>query len=371
MNHKIALIAPFLTHYRREFYRKLDKANDFNTVFFFQNKKADDGRPGVDFEQAENIQSYTSFVVSVGAIKLVFSFDLIRKINKQKPGIILLEGASSNLTSWYFILFRKHYGMKVISWACGWQPEIHHTLVRKFKCIIERSFFNNVDWIISYSSTALRYFRGIGVKTPVTIAYNGIDTEIFYQMKDKVYELAEGIRSEYNKKIFLYVGGLFKEKKVDFLIESFLEFQTEMPETCLWIIGDGPLRRELEAKAGNRNIKFFGRIEEGVDSFFAAADFFILPGVGGLALNQAMLWGTPCIVSEADGTENDLVIDNSTGFRFLKDNKESLKMAMKKALSLKKEEKIEMSKRAQKLVLERSNTDEMVNTFSRVLEKFH
>jgi len=39
---------------------------------------------------------------------------------------------------------------------------------------------------------------------------------------------------------------------------------------------------------------------------FTRADLFVLPGQGGLAIQEAMSYGLPVIVAEADGTEADL-----------------------------------------------------------------
>ncbi len=41
--------------------------------------------------------------------------------------------------------------------------------------------------------------------------------------------------------------------------------------------------------------------------YFQAADLFVLPGTGGLAVQQAMSFGLPVIVAEGDGTQIDLV----------------------------------------------------------------
>jgi glycosyltransferase involved in cell wall biosynthesis len=41
--------------------------------------------------------------------------------------------------------------------------------------------------------------------------------------------------------------------------------------------------------------------------FFAVADLFVLPGTGGLAVQEAMAHGLPVIVAEGDGTQDDLV----------------------------------------------------------------
>ena len=41
--------------------------------------------------------------------------------------------------------------------------------------------------------------------------------------------------------------------------------------------------------------------------FFQQADLFVLPGTGGLAVQQAMSFGLPVIVAEGDGTQSQLV----------------------------------------------------------------
>ena len=43
------------------------------------------------------------------------------------------------------------------------------------------------------------------------------------------------------------------------------------------------------------------------------SNIFVLPGTGGLAINEAMAYGLPVICSEADGTEKDLVIKVERG----------------------------------------------------------
>ena len=41
--------------------------------------------------------------------------------------------------------------------------------------------------------------------------------------------------------------------------------------------------------------------------YFAEADLFVLPGTGGLAVQEAMSHGLPVIVAKGDGTQDDLV----------------------------------------------------------------
>jgi glycosyltransferase involved in cell wall biosynthesis len=118
-----------------------------------------------------------------------------------------------------------------------------------------------------------------------------------------------------------------------------------------------------------KGVKFWGRVIEGVDVFFAAADYFVLPGVGGLSLNQALFWRLPCIVSEADGTEDDLVLDGKTGFRFTPMDLQSLEKALSRCLELPETTRLDFGNTGRRLVLERSNVNQMVNTFLRTIEQ--
>ena len=66
-------------------------------------------------------------------------------------------------------------------------------------------------------------------------------------------------------------------------------------------------------KSDSKNIFFVGKIIDGISKYFLQSDVFVLPGLGGLAISDAMIHGLPVIAGKADGTEIDLVT-NETGF---------------------------------------------------------
>lgn len=116
-------------------------------------------------------------------------------------------------------------------------------------------------------------------------------------------------------------------------------------------------------------VRFFGRIVDGVGAYFAAADVVVLPGIGGLALNEAMFWGRPCVVSVADGTEDDLVIDGVTGCRFADGDRGSLALAISRCLDLTADERKRWGDVGRQLIVERSNINRMVETFLTALSE--
>jgi glycosyltransferase involved in cell wall biosynthesis len=71
-------------------------------------------------------------------------------------------------------------------------------------------------------------------------------------------------------------------------------------------------------------VVFAGQIVEGVGPYFDGADLLVLPGTGGLALNEAMAHGLPVVSGYADGSADDLVQDGVNGFRLREETAEEM-----------------------------------------------
>jgi glycosyltransferase involved in cell wall biosynthesis len=106
----------------------------------------------------------------------------------------------------------------------------------------------------------------------------------------------------------LFVGRLQARKRVDLLIRACAALP-EVLRPRLMIVGDGPARAEFEAAAGGYPLAEFTGARRGpeLDALFDQADLFVLPGTGGLAVQQAMAHGLPVMVAEGDGTQDDLL----------------------------------------------------------------
>jgi 1,2-diacylglycerol 3-alpha-glucosyltransferase len=74
------------------------------------------------------------------------------------------------------------------------------------------------------------------------------------------------------------VGRLADQKRVDWLLKAWPEVQQQCPLARLWIVGDGPDRRSLEALAGRLGITGPARslgAEKGIE-FLAASDLVVM-----------------------------------------------------------------------------------------------
>jgi len=136
----------------------------------------------------------------------------------------------------------------------------------------------------------------------------------------------------------------------------------------LVIVGDGPEREALESLAGEvyPMAEFIGaRHGQELRSYFMEADLFVLPGTGGLAVQEAMSYGLPIIVARGDGTQDDLVRPEN-GWLIPPDDPEALLRSMEEALSdaarLRR-----MGQESHRIVRQEINIEKMVETFVKAL----
>ena len=167
----------------------------------------------------------------------------------------------------------------------------------------------------------------------------------------------------------LYVGRLQARKRLDDLIRTC----AALPESLqprLVIVGDGPERERLVSLAGlTYPLTEFAGARFGPDlaPYFTAADLFVLPGTGGLAVQEAMSYGLPVIVARGDGTQDDLV-GPGNGWQIPNEDYPALLSTLKEALSgparLRR-----MGAESYRIVMEEINIEKMVGIFVGVVNK--
>ena len=121
-----------------------------------------------------------------------------------------------------------------------------------------------------------------------------------------------------------------KWKRVDLIIEALKNLEGKYPEIELIVIGYGPAETELKAQTQllglESKVKFIGGIYETVElgRYLHSSSIYVLAGMGGLSINDAMCFEKPVICSMADGTEKRLVREGKNGYYFENGNAESL-----------------------------------------------
>jgi glycosyltransferase involved in cell wall biosynthesis len=371
---RIAFITNFITPYRVSFYSKLNSSDKYDWLVIHGSKKKDDGRPPY-----QGTLNFPNVIVGYKEMKfgpfyLRWQSRVLQQIQKWRPYIVINEGIVGTFSSWFTLIWARLNKSKNIIWHGGWESQARNPHILVFKKLIIRQFLKLADHIIVYSSKGRKYLESLGVPSEkITICFNGLEIDHLLDKETEYRNLAKDLREKEGveeKKVFLYVGGMMEEKQILLLLQAYQEL-TPSQNAILWLVGDGPdLVKYKNFVRENHldGIKFWGRIIDEVDILFAAADYFVLPGEGGLAINQALFWGLPCVVGNADGTEDDLVFEGKTGFRFIPEDVKSLKSALTRCIQLTEQQRKCFGMEGHDIVISRSNVNQMVNTFINTIE---
>ncbi len=197
---------------------------------------------------------------------------------------------------------------------------------------------------ITYVGQANRaYFRALGVpESRLFHAPHAVDAAHFTATPPRVAEAAR-LRTELglgNRRVILFAGKLIAKKQPLELLAAFLA--VDRPDAALVFVGDGQERESLVQLATTRPghvVRFLSFANQSeMPARYLLADVFALPSRGpeetwGLAVNEAMHLGRPCLVSDRVGCQQDLVSDRETGWVFSAGDPDALRAALDRALA--------------------------------------
>jgi glycosyltransferase involved in cell wall biosynthesis len=208
-----------------------------------------------------------------------------------------------------------------------WGPD--KVIYYSFLIEIIKCFLRLMDAHVYYTEDAFDIIPTYGVDPKkIFITYNSPDTDRLFETRARIE--SGGFQPDKNKKIILHIGRLVAWKKVDKLILAYSIILKNHPGSELWIVGDGPESENLKKLAVDsgisRGVKFLGAIyePEELGKITLSATVYVLAGMGGLSINEAMAFGKPVICTRADGTEKKLVRDGYNGYYFEEDNEKDL-----------------------------------------------
>lgn len=192
---------------------------------------------------------------------------------------------------------------------------------------IRRFIYRRTSASMNYYSGAKEIVCSYGLKEKAFYYGNTTDTDAMLAVRNQLNS-SERILEE--KKRILHIGRLVKWKKVDLLIQAFHELCKKHPDCELVIIGDGPeketLMKQAETLEFAEKIIFTGAVHDPfrLGQYMKESSAYVLAGMGGLSINDAMCFSLPVICSVCDGTERDLITDGVNGYFFNENDVNSL-----------------------------------------------
>ena len=350
---KLALQQRVLPNYRAPFFDLLASACDGGMSLFTGLPRPVEGITTTDKLQVARTKLGKNVHLLGGSFYLCYQQGLIDWLEEWDPDALIMEANPRYLSSRAAVEWMHKRERPVIGWGLGAPP------VRRFREQGRVNFLRHFDALISYSQRGADEYATLGFPLDyLFVAHNSVSPSPPWGLPTRppTFDLRPNI---------LFVGRLQARKNVDLLLGACAEMESQ---PRLVIVGDGPEREALEALAKEiyPGAEFVGA-KHGAElkPYFTEADLFVLPGTGGLAVQEAMSYGLPVIVAQGDGTQDDLVRAGN-GWQIPPDDFDALVSTMKGALSdaarLRR-----MGAESYRIVKEEINIEKMVETFVRAL----
>jgi len=184
---------------------------------------------------------------------------------------------------------------------------------------VDRYLARWTDRVVGNSRAVVDFYRQVGIPADrLTMIRSGIGDEgDASTAPDRA-----GVRAEFgwpdDAPLLLFAGRLAPQKGVDDLLSAIDLIQYGLPGLRALIVGDGPLRAQLEATARafrlDAMVRFAGHRDD-VPRLLAASDLLVLPslyeGLPNVVL-EAMRLARPVVATAAPGT-TEVVDDGRTG----------------------------------------------------------
>jgi len=350
---RLAVQQRVLPNYRAPFFDLLASACDGGMSLFTGLPRHSEGITTTSQLKIANYKLGQNIHLFGGALYLCYQRGLVDWLEKWNPDALIVEANPRYLSTSSAVKWMHERKRPVIGWGLGSPP------ARGFLKPGRTSFIKQFDALIAYSQRGAEEYAALGFPhKKIFVAYNSVSAP-------QTFSLPQRPSTFDPRPCILFVGRLQARKRVEDLLLACTQIE---PSPRLVIVGDGPERKSLESFAQEiyPSAEFIGaRHGAELAPYFMAADLFVLPGTGGLAVQEAMSYGLPVIVAEGDGTQDDLVREEN-GWQIPYNIVHYLIHIMKDALSdvvrLRK-----MGEESYRIVREEINIEKMVETFVRAL----
>lgn len=287
---------------------------------------------------------------------LLWQHGLLRWLKRWQPEVLIVEANPRYLHTPAALRWMHARRRPVIGWGLGAPGSAG------LRAAARRRFLSSFDALLTYSRQGAGEYAALGFPSErIFVAPNAAAPRPVLPMPDRPPLICP------EQAVLLFVGRLQPRKRIDLLLQACAALP-DGSRPHVWIVGDGPARTGLEemARSVYPRAAFLGaRHGAELDRLFRAADLFVLPGTGGLAVQQAMSHGLPVMVGEADGTQSDLVRPGN-GWQLQPGDLPALTAALQGALSdiptLR-----QMGRESYRIAAEEVNLEHMVEVFAQAV----
>jgi glycosyltransferase involved in cell wall biosynthesis len=215
-------------------------------------------------------------------------------VHVHSPFVTGWLGANFARRSHLPLVFTYHTRIDEYAHYAPFEPRV----ARAAMTALTRAFANRTDTVIVPTRAMQQRLRDIGVRVPIAVVPSSIDVARFAGGR-RSNEARATLGAHDDARIVLTVSRIAKEKHLELAIDAI----ARVPHVRLAIVGDGPDRAALEARATARGardrVHFTGALEPAaLPDLYASSDAFVFPSATetqGLVLAEALAAGLPIV----------------------------------------------------------------------------
>lgn len=308
---RFAMIEPVLPWYRVPLLTRLRDRDHIHCTLYHGNAHPDgeaDAVPpqGVEHRHGRNL--YLPF----GLPRILWSCHTWAVLRGRYDVVMMAEHVYT-LSNWLIWLVSRILG----------RPRViltgHFSLERKPPGLVSRlrrMWLRGADYLAPYTPGGARECLAIGIPPHrIQVLHNTLDVEAIRLVAARAGSVSEDERRSMGvlgKRVFLFVGRLYREKLAPLAAEAVAQLSRQGHAVALLVVGDGQDRAVLERLcAAGAPVAMLGRChdEERLARLFAMAEAVIMPDAAGLAINHAFAHGVPVILGPGrhHGVETEYV----------------------------------------------------------------
>jgi glycosyltransferase involved in cell wall biosynthesis len=324
---KVVIIQRALKKYRIPFYQKLKEKCERNNIELIVIYGEDDNISFNDAELEWGIKIKNKKLNLLG--QSIYYQPALKYL--KNADLIIVEQASKLLINYYLWLLNLAGVKRLAFWGHGKNFQTKND--NSFPEILKRIMSKHVHWWFAYNELSAEIIKKLGYPAKrISIVNNSIDS-VYLQSeaskisKDKLEKIKKELNIEGNN-VALFVGGMYKEKRIPFLLNACMLIKQKIPDFEIIFIGGGPEQNKVEDAAVKLKwIHYMGaKFENEIIPYFLISKLLLMPGLVGLVVLDSFSLLTPLVTTNVDyhSPEISYLIDGENGIVVKPNNDEEI-----------------------------------------------
>lgn len=330
MVERVAVIYPFIPHYRKPVFAALSRLSEFFEYIFFADEVATDRTIRTE-KLGANFNMRSAPVIERRG--LVWQSGLFRIAMGSEFDVLIFLGNPYYVSTWIYAILGRIFGKRVYFWTHGWLSRDAF-----FKRLLRNSFYKIPHGLLLYGDRAKSMGLDYGFRhDKLHVIYNSLDYPTQSAVRHSL-EMSIDPRTALPVSLRQYsmyaacIARLTPQCKFEMAIDALAVLRdTEGMSFPLVLIGDGPVKQALERHASEKGVEviFLGELygEDQIGPILYNARMVISPGKVGLTAMHSLAYGTPVITHgdfNQQGPEFEAISEGVNGSFFCADSVEDL-----------------------------------------------